>query len=86
MQQHKQILRVTEGFQYGVNMIRLNMYMSLQMAQFRSLARLSNIPLHTYTTSSVIHSSADGHSGCFHVLQTDTQSEVSQKEKSKYYL
>ena len=41
--------------------------MLLQMALFHSLFWLSNIPLYMCTTSS-IHSSVDGHLGCFHVL------------------
>ena len=38
------------------------------MALFCSFLRLSNIPLHICTTHALIHSSADGHLGCFHVL------------------
>ena len=45
------------------------------MALFYSFLCLSNIPLHTHTHTHThthiiffIHSSVDGHSGCFHVL------------------
>ena len=41
--------------------------MSLQKSQFHSFLWLSNIPLYTCTTSSIL-SSADGYLGCFHVL------------------
>ena len=40
--------------------------MSLQVIQFHSFLWLSNIPLYTHTV--FIHSSADGHLGCFCVL------------------
>ena len=41
--------------------------MSQQMALFRSFLWLSNIPLYMYHIF-FIHSSVDGHLGCFHVL------------------
>ena len=42
--------------------------MLLQVALFCSLLWLSNTPLYKCTTSSFMHSSVDGHLGCFHVL------------------
>ena len=40
-----------------------------QMAVFHSFLWLSDIPLHTYIYHIFfIHSSADGHLGCFHIL------------------
>ena len=55
--------------------------MLLQMARFHSFLWLSNIPLHTHTHTHThthahkymchiffIHSSVDGHLGCFHIL------------------
>ena len=53
--------------------------MSLQMAKFHSFLCLSSIPLYTYTHTHThththtphiffIHSSVDGHLGCFHIL------------------
>ena len=41
--------------------------MLLQMALFHSFLWLSNIP-HTYMCHVFIHSSVDGHLGCFRVL------------------
>ena len=49
---------------------------SLQMNQFRSFLCLNNTPLcvcvyvcvYTYTLIFFIHSSVDGHLGCFHIL------------------
>ena len=41
---------------------------SLQMTQFHSFLWLSNIPLYIYVPHLLIHSSVDGHLGCFHVL------------------
>ena len=41
--------------------------MLLQMAIFHSFLRLTSIPLCIYLIF-FIHSSVDGHSGCFHVL------------------
>ena len=38
---------------------------------------LSNSPLYIWTTSSVIHSSVDGHLGCFHVLAVVNSAHVS---------
>ena len=45
----------------------LDLCMLLQMALFHSFLWLSNIPLYMYHIFS-IHSSVDGHLGCFHVL------------------
>ena len=42
--------------------------MLLQVALFNFFLWLSNIPLWIYTKSFFIHSSTDGHLGCFHVL------------------
>ena len=41
---------------------------SPQITQFCFFLWLSNIPLYVCTTSSLSHSSVDGHLGCFHVL------------------
>ena len=37
------------------------------MTVFHSFLWLNNIPLNMCTTTSFIHSSVDGHLGCFHV-------------------
>ena len=42
--------------------------MLLQMTLFHCFLRLSNIPLCIYNHIFFIHSSVDGHLGCFHVL------------------
>ena len=43
--------------------------MLLQMAKFRSFLWLSSIPLYMYMYHIFfIHSSVDGHLGCFHIL------------------
>ena len=42
--------------------------MLLQMTLFHCFLRLSNIPLCLYNHIFFIHSSVDGHLGCFHVL------------------
>ena len=42
--------------------------MLLQVALLHSFLWLSSIPLYIYSHIFLIHSSVDGHLGCFHVL------------------